>query len=94
MAGKHPALVDVRLMERFNLSNRGWAPHTCDDMLNPISTAELRELRPTSSGRIELAPSIRQDLLRLPVPPHRLFQQPDRMLRCWIVVNRRAWNEA
>jgi hypothetical protein len=63
-------------------------------MLNPVSSAELRELRHTSSCRIELAASIRQDLIRLPIFLHGFFQKLDRMLRGWVVMNPRAWNEA
>jgi len=70
MAGKHPALVDVRLMERLDLADRGRPTHACDDMLDAVSAAELRELRPAASRGVELAASIRQDLLRLPVPLH------------------------
>jgi hypothetical protein len=94
MAGKHPRLADVRLMERLNLTDRRWPPHACDDMLNPVSTAELRELRHASSCRIELGASIRQDLIRLPIFLHGFFQKLDRMLRGWVVMNPRAWNEA
>jgi hypothetical protein len=57
-------------------------------MFNPISTAELRELRPAASRRMELAASIRQDLLRLPVPFHSFLQKLDRMLRRWVMMNR------
>jgi len=70
MAGKHPALVDVRLMEGLDLADCRRPTHACDDMLNPVSAAELRELGDASSRWIELGASIRQDLVRLPVPLH------------------------
>ena len=94
MVGKHPCLADVRLMERLNLADCGWSPYACDDMLDAVSTAELRELGPASPGWIELCSPIRQDLIRFAVLPHRFFQKLDVMLRRWIVVNPRAWNEA
>ena len=59
VGGKYPRLADVRLVERFNLTDRRWPPHTRDDMLNPVSTAELRELGPASPGWIELCSPIR-----------------------------------
>jgi hypothetical protein len=40
MAGKHPALADVRLMEGLNLPDRRRPPHACDDMLNPVCHEE------------------------------------------------------
>ena len=39
-----PSFANVRLMEGFDLADRGWPSHARNDMLNPISTAELREL--------------------------------------------------
>lgn len=55
-------------MEHLNLSDRRRPTHTCDDMLNPVSPDELRELWPASPGWIELAAPIRQDPIRLPEP--------------------------
>ena len=43
VSGKHPRLADVRLMERLNLADRRRPPHTRNDMLDALSTAELRE---------------------------------------------------
>jgi len=74
-------------VERFDLTDRGWPPHACDDMLDAVSTAELRERGDASSRWIELGPSIRQYLVRLPVPLHRFLQQFDRVLRCGVVVD-------
>lgn len=71
MRGKHPSLADVRLMERLNLTNRRRSPYACDDMLYPISSAELRELRPGTPSRIELRSTIRQDLVRFAKLPDR-----------------------
>jgi len=87
MSRKHPRLADVRLMERLNLTNRRRPPHTRDDMLNPISTAELRKLRPTTPSRIELRSPTRQDLIRPTELPNGFFQKPNRMLRCGVVMN-------
>jgi len=44
MSWKHPRFTDVRLMERLTLTDRRRPTHTRDNMLNPVSTAELREL--------------------------------------------------
>ncbi len=41
MARIRPSLVRLRSMESLVLANRRWAPYACDDMLNPVSTAEL-----------------------------------------------------
>ena len=81
-------------MERLNLADCGWSPYACDDMLDAVSTAELRELRHASSCRIELRTTIRQNLIRLTVLPHRLFQKLDRLLRRRVMMNPRTWNEA
>ena len=51
--------VDVRFVESFNLSDRGWSAYACDDMFDAISSAELSELWDASSGRVELGSSIR-----------------------------------
>jgi hypothetical protein len=59
MVGKHPRLADVRLMEGLNLTDRRRPPHTCDNMFDAVSTAEIRELRPATSSWIELGCSIR-----------------------------------
>ena len=94
MRWKHPGLADVRLMERLNLTDRRRPPHTCDNMLNPVSTAELRELRPAASCRIELCPPVGEDLFWFTVLPHGFLQKPDRMLRRRVIMNPRTWNEA
>ena len=87
MVGKHPSLADVRLMERLNLTDRRRPPHTCHDVLNPVSTAELRKLRPTSPSWIELGSPICQDLCGFAVLFHGFFQKLDRMLRRRVVVD-------
>ncbi len=93
MSWKHPRLANVRLMERLNLSDRRRPPHACHDMLNPVSTAELRELRPASSGRVELGSPVGEDLLGLPVLVDRFLEQVNRMRSCRVVMNSRAWKE-
>src|SRR3972149_2361127 len=87
MSWKHPRLADVRLMEGLNLTDRRRPPHARDDMLNPISTAELRKLRPATSSWIELCSPIRPDLIRPTELPNGFFQKPNRMLRCGVVMN-------
>ena len=62
MGWVEPCLGDVRLMECFDLTDRGWSSYACHDVLDIVSTAELRELRSASSGRIELGSSVREDL--------------------------------
>ena len=81
-------------MESLDLADCRRSTHTRYDMLDAVSTAELRELGGASSCRIELGASIRQDLIRLPILCYRGFQKLDRMLRGWVVMNPRAWNEA
>ncbi len=87
MSWKHPRLADVRLMERLNLTDRRRPPHTRDDMFDAVSTAELREPRPTTPNWIELRSPIRQDLIRLTELPNGFLQKPNRMLRCRVVMN-------
>jgi len=87
VSGKHLSLVDVRFIERLNLADRRRPTHIRDDMFNPVSTAELRELRPASSCRIELCIPIRQDLFRFAVLGDGFFQKLDRMLRGWVVMS-------
>lgn len=74
-------------MEGFDLSDCGWSTYACDDVFDAVSSAEFCELRDASSSRIELGSSIRQDLGRLAVLSHGFFQEFDRMLRCWVVMN-------
>ncbi len=74
-------------MEGLNLTNRRRPPHTCDNMFDAVSAAELRELRPASPRWIELCSPIRQDLIRLTVLSDGFFQKPNRMLRCGVVMN-------
>jgi len=74
-------------VEGLDLTDRGWSPDACDDMLDAVSTAELRERGDASSCWIELGASIRQYLVRLTVPVHRFLQQFDRVLRCGVVVD-------
>ena len=62
-----PSFVGVGFVERFDLSDGGWPPHACDDMLDVVSTAELRERGDASSCWIELGSPIRQDLFRFAV---------------------------
>ena len=87
VARKHPRLTDVRFMESLYLADCRRPPHARDDMLDAVSTAELRELGDASSRWIELGASIRQDLVRLPVLLHAFFQKLDRMLGCWVVMD-------
>lgn len=94
VGGKHPRLTDVRLVESLDLADCRRPTHTRDDMLNPVSTAELRELRDASPCWIELGATIRQDLIRLAVLVHGFFQKPDRMLGGWVVMDLTAWDEA
>ena len=61
-------------LEGLDLTDRGWPPDACDDMLDAVSTAELRERGDASSCWIELGASVRQYLVRLPVLFHRFFQ--------------------
>ena len=86
MAGKHPRLADVRLMERLNLTDRRRPPHACDDMLDAVSSAELRELG-DASCRIELRSPIRQDLFRFAVLADGFFQKRDDVLGGWVVMS-------
>ena len=79
-----PSFVDVRFMESFDLADRAWSPYACDDMLDAVSTAILRELRDASSCWIELRTTIRQYLIRLPVLFHGLLQELNGMLRCGV----------
>jgi len=74
-------------VERLNLTDRRWPPHACDDMFNPVSTAELRERGDASSCRIELGASIRQDLIRFAVLADGFFQKRDGVLGGWVVMN-------
>ena len=74
-------------MERFDLTDRGWPPDACDDMLDAVSTAELRERGDASSCWIELGSPIRQYLIRLPVLPHGVLQELDGMLRRGVMMN-------
>ena len=87
MRRKHPRLTDVRLMESLNLTDRRRSPHARHDMFDAVSTAELRELRPATSSRIELRSPIRQDLIRLTELPNGFFQKPNRMLRRRVMMN-------
>lgn len=57
--------VYVRLMERLNITCRGWSPHARDDMLDALSTAELCEFGDASWCGIELVSTIRQELCLL-----------------------------
>ena len=74
-------------MECFDLADRGWPPHACDDMLDAVSSAELRERGDASSCRIELCSPIRQDLFRFAVLADGFFQKFDRMLGGWVVMS-------
>jgi len=74
-------------MESLDLADRRRPPHTCHDMFNPVSSAELRELGDASSGGVELGSSIRQDLIRLPILTHGFFEELDRMLRRRVMVD-------
>jgi len=74
-------------VEGLGLTDRGWPPDACDDMLDAVSTAELRERGDASSCWIELGASIRQYLVGLPVPLHGFLQEFDRVLRCGVVVD-------
>ena len=40
---EHPSFEFVGFVESFYLTDRGWSPYTCDDMLDAVSTAELCE---------------------------------------------------
>jgi len=75
-----PGFVDVRLMERLNLTDCGWSPHACDYVLNSVSSAELRELEDASSCWVELWSSISQYLLGFAVSAHGFLQELDGML--------------
>ena len=87
MSRKHLGFADVRLMEGFDLTDRGRPPHTRDNMLNPVSTAELPELRGASSGWIELGSPVGQDLSGFAILFDAFFEKIDRMLRCGVVVD-------
>ena len=82
-----PSFVDVRFMESFDLADRAWSPYACNDMLDAVSTAILRELRDAASCGIELGSTIRQYLIRLPVLFHGFFQELDGMLGCGVMVD-------
>jgi hypothetical protein len=47
-----PGFIPVGLVERFDLAYGARPPYTGDYVLNPVSTAELRELRSASPCRI------------------------------------------
>ena len=79
--------VDVCFMECFDLADCGWSPHACDDMLDAVSSAELRELGDASSCGIELGSPIRQDLFRFAVLADGFFQKRDGMLGGWVVMS-------
>jgi hypothetical protein len=73
--------MDVRLMELVDLADGRQPPHACYDMLNAISTAELREVRPASARRIELAASVK---IWLGFPYH-LIDSSRSLIACSVV---------
>ncbi len=84
---KHPGFDGVGFVEGFNLSDRRWYAYACDDMFNPVSTAELRELRDASSCLIELRTTIRQNLIRLTVLPRGVLKELDGMICRGVMMN-------
>ena len=82
-----PGFAGVGLMECLDLAYSGWPPHACDDMLDAVSSAELRELGDASSCRIELRTTICQDLFRFAVLADGFFQKRDGVLGGWVVMN-------
>lgn len=79
--------VGVGFVECFDLSDCGWSTYACDDMFNPVSTAELRELRDASSSRVELGSSVGEDLRGFAVLPNAFFKELDGMFRCWVMMD-------
>ena len=74
-------------MEGFDLSDCRWSTYACDDMLDAVSTAILRERGDAASGGMELGSSIRQDLIRFTVLVNGFLQELDGMFRCGVVVD-------
>jgi len=74
-------------VECLDLADCGWSPHACDDMLDAVSSAELRELGDASSCGVELRTTIRQDLFRFAVLADGFFQKRDGMLGGWVVMS-------